>query len=143
MTITDFPHIIAALNGLSVVFLTIAHVHIRQGNRDKHRLAMIGALAASAVFLVFYVIYKANSGFAKFGGEGLVRPFYFTLLITHVIGAIVITGMVPVTVWRAIKGDFEKHRRIARYTWPLWMWVGISGVAVYVMTVHLFPFQGS
>ncbi len=143
MTITDFPHIIAALNGLSVVFLTIAYVHIRQGNRDKHRLAMIGALAASAVFLVFYVIYKANSGFAKFGGEGLVRPFYFTLLITHVIGAIVITGMVPVTVWRAIKGDFEKHRRIARYTWPLWMWVGISGVAVYVMTVHLFPFQGS
>lgn len=143
MNISDFPHIIAALNGLSVIFLTAAYVFIRQGNREKHKLTMIGALAASAVFLVFYVIYKANSGFAKFGGEGLVRPFYFTLLITHVLGAIIITGMVPVTVWRAIKGNFEKHRRIARYTWPLWMWVGVSGVAVYVMTVHLFPIQAS
>lgn len=143
MEISDFPHIIAALNSVSVLFLTIAYVYIRRGNRQMHKFAMMGALAASAVFLVFYVIYKANSGFAKFGGEGLIRPFYFTLLITHVLGAIIITGMVPVTVWRAIKGRFESHRRIARYTWPLWMWVGLSGVAVYVMTVHLFPYQGS
>lgn len=143
MEISDLPHIIAILNGVSVIFLTIAYIQIRQGNKENHKRAMIGALAASAFFLVFYLYYKANSGFARFGGEGLVRPFYFGLLITHVIGAIIITGMVPITVWRAVKGDFEKHRRIARYTWPLWMWVGLSGVAVYVMTVHLFPFQGS
>jgi len=143
MTVSDLPHIIATLNGISVLFLTIAYVQIKQGYKENHKRAMIGALAASALFLVFYLYYKANSGFAKFGGEGLIRPFYFGLLITHVLGAIVITGMVPVTVWRAIKGDFERHRRIARYTWPLWMWVGLSGVAVYVMTVHLFPYNGS
>lgn len=143
MEITDFPHIIAALNAVTVMFLTAAYVFIRRGDRQRHKVAMIFALAASALFLVVYGIYKANSGFAKFGGEGLIRPFYFTLLITHVLGAIVITGMVPVTVWRAVKGNFEKHRRIARFTWPLWMWVGLSGVAVYVMTVHLFPYQGS
>jgi len=142
MNISDFPHIIAALNGISVIFLTVAYVFIKRGDKQRHKTAMIGALATSALFLVFYVIYKANSGFAKFGGEGLVRPFYFTLLITHVLGAIAITGMVPITVWRAIKGNFEKHRRVARFTWPLWMWVGVSGVAVYVMTVHLFPYQG-
>lgn len=143
MDVSDFPHIIASLNGVSVIFLMTAFYQIRRGNHEGHKKAIMGALATSALFLVFYLYYKANSGFAKFGGEGMVRPFYFTLLITHVIGAIIITGLVPVTVWRAIKGDFEKHRRIARYTWPLWMWVGISGVAVYVMTVHLFPYQGS
>lgn len=103
---------------------------------------MICALIVSGIFLVFYVIYKANSGFAKFGGEGMIRPVYFTLLITHVIGAIMITFMVPITVWRAFKGNFVKHKAIARFTWPLWVWVGISGVTVYVMTVHLYPFQG-
>ena len=107
-----------------------------------HRKAMICALAISAFFLVFYVVYKANSGFAKFGGEGAIRPIYFTILITHVLGAILITFMVPITVWRALKGNFEKHKKIARFTWPLWMWVGISGVVVYAMTVHLFPYQG-
>ncbi|MBT4890251.1 MAG: DUF420 domain-containing protein [Rhodospirillales bacterium] len=142
MQISDFPHIIASLNGLSVLFLTVAFIYIRAGNREMHRKAMICALAISAFFLVFYVVYKANSGFAKFGGEGAIRPIYFTILITHVLGAILITFMVPITVWRALKGNFEKHKKIARFTWPLWMWVGISGVVVYAMTVHLFPYQG-
>ncbi len=143
MEIADFPHIIAALNALSVVCLSIGYVFIRQGKRAQHRVAMISALCVSALFLVFYVIYKANSGFAKFGGEGLIRPFYFTFLFVHVVGAIAITGLVPLTVWPALKGNFVKHRRIARMTWMLWMWVGISGVVVYVMTVHLFPYHGS
>ncbi len=141
MQITDFPHIIAGLNALSVIFLTAAFIYIKSGNREKHRLMMICALAISGLFLVFYLYYKANSGFAKFGGEGFIRPVYFTLLITHVFGAMMITVMVPITVWRAIKGNYEKHRKIARFTWPLWMWVGLSGVAVYVMTVHLYPYQ--
>ena len=143
MEIADFPHIIAALNALSVICLSVGYVFIRQGKRAQHRVAMISALCVSALFLVFYVIYKANSGFAKFGGEGLIRPFYFTFLFVHVIGAIAITGLVPLTVWPALKGNFVKHRRIARMTWMLWMWVGISGVTVYVMTVHLFPYHGS
>ena len=142
MEITDFPHIIAALNAISVLFLSAGYVFIRSGNREKHRIAMIGALSASTLFLGFYVYYKANSGFAQFGGEGLIRPAYFTLLILHVIGAMIITVLVPITVFRAFKGNFEKHKRIAKWTWPIWMFVGISGVAVYVMTVHLFPYPG-
>ena len=142
MEITDFPHIIAGLNALSVIFLCAGFVFIRRGDRTRHRAAMISALVVSGVFLVFYLYYKAHSGFAKFGGEGLIRPFYFTFLITHVLGAIAITGLVPFTMWRALSGNFEKHRRIARITLPLWIWVGVSGVGVYVMTIHLYPFQG-
>lgn len=141
MEIQDLPHLIAFLNGLSVVALTIGYVFIKSGNREKHRMAMIGALIASAAFLVVYLIYKANSGFAKFGGEGIIRPIYFTILIIHVIGAIAITFMVPVTVIRALRERFDAHKRIARFTWPIWMFVGISGVVVYVMAVHLFPYQ--
>jgi putative membrane protein len=93
----------------------------------------------SAFFLVIYVIYKANSGFAKFGGEGLVRPIYFTILVAHIVGAIAIVPLVPATLYRALKGRFEDHRRLARWTWPIWMYVGISGVVVYIMAVHLYP----
>lgn len=140
MEIQDLPHLIAALNALSVVFLAFGFYFIKSGRRDRHRAAMIGALAASAAFLVVYLIYKANSGFAKFGGEGFVRPVYFTILIVHVVGAIAIAFMVPVTVFRALKARFDQHKRIARYTWPVWMFVGISGVVVYVMAVHLYPY---
>ena len=143
MTITDLPHIMASLNSISVIFLTIAYMQIKRGNKENHKRAVLGALIASALFLIFYLYYKANSGFAKFGGDGSIRYFYFTLLITHLVGAIMITGMVPITVWHAIKGNHEKHRRIARYTWPLWMWVGLSGVVVYIMAVHLYPYNGS
>ena len=78
-------------------------------------------------------------GFAKFGGEGAIRPIYFTILALHVAGAIAIVPMVPITLWRALKGDFARHRKIARWTFPLWFYVGISGVVVYVMAVHLYP----
>ncbi|MEX2450752.1 MAG: DUF420 domain-containing protein [Rhodospirillales bacterium] len=141
-SINDLPHFIAALNGVSVIFLGFGYIFIRQGQWQKHRACMLGALAASAAFLVVYVIYKANSGFAKFGGSGWIRPVYFTILIVHVIGAIAILPLVPLTVYRALTQRFNLHRRIARWTWPLWMYVGISGVVVYVMAVHLFPYHG-
>lgn len=143
MEITDLPHVNAALNAASVVLLAKGFYHIRQGDKQRHRAAMIGALVVSVLFLVTYVIYKANSGFARFGGEGLIRPIYFTILIVHVVGAIAIVPMVPLTAWRAIKGNFDAHKRIARFTWPLWFFVGISGVVVYVMAVHLFPYTGT
>ena len=143
MQISDIPHVMAILNGISVIFLTIAYIQIKKGEIQNHKTSMIGALVASAIFLIFYVYYKANSGFAKFGGDGSIRYFYFTLLITHLIGAIIITGIVPITVWKAIKGNFKQHKWIARYTWPLWMWVGLSGIVVYIMTIHLFPYKGS
>ena len=140
LAIQDFPHVIAALNASSVVALSFGFFFIRTGDKARHRAAMLTALGFSFVFLIFYVIYKANSGFAKFGGEGLIRPIYFTILIIHVIGAISLVPLVPRVVFLALKGRFDAHRRIARWTWPLWMFVGISGVVVYVMAVHLYPY---
>ena len=137
--IQDLTHVMAALNSVSVVCLIIAYIFIRSGDRHQHRAFMIAALVVSALFLVFYVIYKANSGFAQFGGEGWIRPVYFSILVVHIFGAIAITPMVPLTVYRAWKGKFDQHRRLARWTYPLWLYVGVSGVVVYVMAVHLFP----
>jgi uncharacterized membrane protein YozB (DUF420 family) len=140
--IADLPHFNAAFNGISVAFLAAGYAFIRRGDRSRHKACMIGALAASAAFLVTYLIYHYNAGLARFGGVGIIRPIYFALLITHVVAAVAITPLVPVTVARALAGRFDRHRRIARWTWPLWMFVGISGVAVYAMAVHLFPYGG-
>ena len=137
--IQDVTHINAALNALSVFFLVLGYRFIRAGEREKHKFCMLVAVAVSGLFLVGYVIYKLNSGFAKFGGEGIIRPIYFTLLFIHVIGAIAILPLVPVTLYRALKGQFDKHKKFARWTWPLWVFVGVSGVVVYVMAVHLYP----
>lgn len=140
LEIQDLPHAIAALNGATVACLGAGYAFIKRGDKARHRASMIAALAFSAVFLVVYVIYKANSGFARFGGEGLIRPVYFTILIVHIAGAAAIVPLVPMTLMRALKGEFDRHRRIARWTWGLWMYVGISGVVVYVMAVHLYPY---
>lgn len=137
--VQDLTHVIAALNGATVICLGVGYAFIRRGDRRRHRAAMISALVVSALFLVVYVIYKANSGFARFGGEGAVRPVYFTLLVAHILGAIAIVPLVPMTLYRALKGRFADHRRLARWTWPIWMYVGVSGVVVYVMAVHLYP----
>jgi uncharacterized membrane protein YozB (DUF420 family) len=139
LQIVDLPHVNAALNGATIVFLAAGLAFIRSGRRAEHRACMIGALTVSVAFLVTYLVYHFNSGLAKFGGEGIIRPIYFTLLITHVAFAAVITPLVPITVYRALKGRFERHKRIARWTWPLWMFVAVSGVVVYVMAVQLYP----
>ena len=139
LTVTDLPHVNAALNGVTMVFLLAGYLFIRTGQPDRHRAAMIAALVASAMFLVTYLIYHFNAGLAKFGGEGMVRPIYFGILIAHVIGAVIITPLVPIMVWRAWRGRFDRHRALARWTWPMWMYVAVSGVVVYAMTVHMFP----
>ncbi len=140
LEVSDLPHFIAGFNAASVVCLFVGYVFIRRRDIDRHRLAMFGALVCSAGFLVVYVRYKANSGFARFGGEGVVRPIYFTILTVHVLGAIAITPLAPMLVWRAFTGRFPAHKRLARIVWPLWMFVGISGDVVYVMAVHLYPY---
>ena len=137
--VQDLTHAIAALNALSVAFLVAGRIFIGRGRIPAHRACMVSALAVSAAFLVVYVIYKAQSGFARFGGEGWVRPFYFAILAAHVAGAIAIVPLVPWTLVRALQGRFDAHRRIARWTWPIWVYVGASGVVVYVMAVHMFP----
>ncbi len=142
LTIADLPHVNALLNGATIVFLGLGFYFIRRSDRVRHRACMLGAVAVSIAFLVTYLIYHFNSGLAKFGGEGMIRPIYFAILIAHVLIAIVITPLVPITLFRALRGDFDRHRRIARWTWPLWMYVAVSGVVVYVMAIHLFPFAG-
>jgi len=137
--IQDLTHLNAALNAISVCFLLAGFYFIKSGERDRHRFCMLSAVAVSALFLVFYVIYKANSGFAKFGGEGVIRPIYFTILAIHVLGAMLILPLVPITLYRTLKGQFDRHRKFARWTWPIWVFVGVSGVFVYVMAVHIYP----
>lgn len=139
LDVQDLTHVIAALNGASAICLAFGYAFIRRGDRRRHHAAMISALVISALFLIVYVVYKANSGFAKFGGEGLIRLVYFTILGAHILGAVAIVPLVPATLYRALKGRFAEHRRLARWTWPLWMYVGVSGVVVYVMAVHLYP----
>jgi putative membrane protein len=143
MNYDQLVHTNALFNGISVVFLSLGYYFIKSGDRRKHRAMMISALVASALFLVSYVIYKLNAGFAQFGGEGPVRYVYFTILFVHVLGAIAIVPLVPITAIRALRERFDQHKKIARITWPLWMYVGISGVVVYAMAVHMYPYQGS
>ncbi len=138
--IQDITHVNAALNALSVVFLLLGYRYIRAGKREKHKTCMLIAVAISGLFLIGYVIYKLNSGFAKFGGEGWIRPAYFIFLAIHVVGAIAIVPLVPLTLYRALKGRYEQHKRLARWTWPIWVYVGVSGVVVYILAVHIYPY---
>ena len=136
-----FPHINAFLNALSAVFLIAGFYFIKSGDREKHRLCMLSALTVSAVFLVSYVTSKAIVGLdtVKFTAQGAVRWIYFFILGTHTILAIVITPFVLVTAWRALKGRFEMHRKLARLVFPVWLYVSVTGVLVYLLLYQLFP----
>jgi len=140
--ITTFPHILAGLNSATVGLLLAGFYFIRTGDRARHKAMMVSALFVAVLFLVIYVYYHANSGLAKFGGEGFIRTVYFTILIAHVLGAVTLTPLVPVLAYRALKGRFDAHKRLARWTLPLWLYVSISGIVVYVMALHIYPFTG-
>jgi len=137
--IQDLTHIIAILDGLMVITLLTGWHFIRAGNQVMHIRCMKTALVIAILFLVVYGIYKANSGFAKFGGEGPIRTFYFSFLAIHVLAAAISLFLVPMTVFRALRGKFDLHRKIARWALPVWLFVGITGVGVYLMAVHLYP----
>ncbi len=139
MNVHDLPTLNALLNGLSGVWLILGLVFIRQGNRDAHRKAMLGALVTSTLFLVSYLIYHAFAGSNRFDTEGGWRTLYLGILLTHTVLAVVILPLVLVTVARALRSNFEGHKRIARWTWPLWMYVSVTGVVIYLMLYHLDP----
>jgi putative membrane protein len=138
MNDSALPHLNAALNFTSFVLLVAALYQIRRGNVRTHRRLMLSALTVSGLFLVSYVVYHAQYGSVKFTGRGLVRPVYFFILVTHVILAAAIVPLVIVTLRRALAGDFARHRRIARWTYPLWLYVSVTGVVVYLMLYHWF-----
>ncbi|MGC8761000.1 MAG: DUF420 domain-containing protein [Bryobacteraceae bacterium] len=137
MDVRHLPALNALLNTASAILLVTGYRLIRQGRRDAHRAAMTAALIVSAVFLASYLVYHAQVGSVKFLKTGWIRPVYFTILISHTVLAACVAPMALVTVWRAWKGRFEKHRRLARITLPLWLYVSVTGVAVYVMLYRL------
>jgi putative membrane protein len=133
MTVHDLPTLNATLNATSAVLLTTGYVMIRLGHRDKHRLCMLAALVVSALFLTSYVVYHAQVGSVPFQGAGAIRTVYFAILISHVILAITIVPLVIITASRGLSARYDKHRAIARWTLPLWLYVSITGVVVYLM----------
>jgi uncharacterized membrane protein YozB (DUF420 family) len=137
VTWRDLPGLNAVLNATSAVLLLTGWWLIRHGRRHAHRVAMLSALATSTLFLVSYLAYHARVGSVRFTGEGAVRAAYLSILGTHTVGAAVIVPLVLVTVARALRGRYDAHRSLARYTLPLWLWVSVSGVVVYWMLYRL------
>jgi uncharacterized membrane protein YozB (DUF420 family) len=133
-----FPQINATLNGASAVLLLIGRNYIKHGRMAAHRAVMIAALVSSNLFLTSYVYYHWHVGSVHFQGQGWSRPVYFTILTSHTILAIVIVPMVIITLSRALRGRFDRHRAIARWTFPLWMYVSVTGVIVYFMLYQWF-----
>lgn len=137
--IADLPHYTAALNALTTVFLGLGYVFIRRRNSRAHRAFMLAAVASSGAFLAVYLTYHFNSGFTPFSGKGPVRALYFAVLIIHVAGSAALVFLAPVVLVRALRKRLKAHKRLARKAWPLWIFVSISGVAVYLMNVRLYP----
>ncbi len=133
-----YPVIDAVLNGTSAVLLLVGRGYIKRGRMAAHRAVMITALISSALFLTSYLYYHWHVGSVHFQGQGWSRPVYFTILISHTILAIAIVPLVIVTLSRALQERFDQHRRIARWTFPLWLYVSVTGVVIYVMLYHLF-----
>lgn len=137
--ISYLPHLNAFLNGSSAVLLLTGYSFIRKGNIAAHRACQISALVVSLIFLASYLTYHFNHGATRFAGQGLVRPLYFTILTSHTILAVVIVPLVIITFSRALRADFVRHRKIARITLPLWLYVCVTGVIVYLMLYQIYP----
>lgn len=133
------PHLNACLNGTSALLLITGFKFIRSRNVIAHRACQIAALCVSLLFLASYLTYHYHHGATRFLGTGLVRPIYFTVLTSHTILAIAIVPLVILTFYRAFRGDLSRHRRIARITLPLWLYVSITGVIVYLMLYQIYP----
>lgn len=138
MEIADLPALNATLNGLAAIFLVAGYAMIRRGERTLHKRCMLGALTASALFLTSYVIYHANAGSRPFQGEGPIRVVYFAILITHVVLAAAILPLALATTVRGLRSQFDRHVRIARWTLPLWLYVSVTGVVIYLMLYRLY-----
>jgi putative membrane protein len=133
MTVHDLPAVNATLNAVAGVLLCIAYVLIRQRRIDAHRRTMIAAFATSSLFLICYIAYHAQVGSVRFTRQGFVRPLYFTILITHVTLAATVLPLAIITLSRGLKARFAQHRAIARWTLPIWLYVSVTGVLVYVL----------
>ncbi len=137
MQITDLPALNASLNGLAALFLIAGFVFIRRGNAAAHRFAMLTAFACSIAFLVSYLFYHSQVGSVRFQGTGGIRTLYFTVLLSHTVLAALVPFMAAVTLYRALRERFDRHRAIARWTLPIWLYVSVTGVVIYWMLYRL------
>jgi uncharacterized membrane protein YozB (DUF420 family) len=138
-SLTDLPALNATLNATSTILLTAGYRFIRRRQITAHKRCMLAACATSALFLMSYLTYHYYVGSMPFRGQGWVRPLYFAILISHTILAAAIVPLVLITLFRAWKADFVRHARLARWTWPIWMYVSVTGVIIYMMLYQLFP----
>ena len=138
LQISDLPAVNATLNGISAVFLLTGYSLIRHGNMRLHKRCMLTAMAASTLFLISYVTYHVNTGSRPFPGLGMVRVLYFLILVTHVVLAATVLPLALVTTARGLRAQYDRHRRIARWTFPVWLYVSITGVVIYVMLYQVY-----
>jgi uncharacterized membrane protein YozB (DUF420 family) len=138
MQISDLPALNASLNTLATVFLVAGYLFIRRGRRHAHKRCMLAALTVSALFLISYVVYHANAGSRPFQGKGAVRVVYFAILIPHVLLAATILPLALVTTARGLRAQYGRHVKVARWTLPLWLYVSVTGVLVYLMLYRLY-----
>jgi uncharacterized membrane protein YozB (DUF420 family) len=137
MQIADLPTVNAILNSLSAIWLALGYFFIRQKKISAHRFCMLSALATSALFLISYLTYHYHAGSKPFTGQGAIRTVYFTILLTHTILAAAIVPMALITLFRALRKRFDQHKRIARWTLPLWFYVSVTGVIIYLMLYQM------
>ena len=133
MTLHDLPAVNATLNGISAILLVVAYLLIRARRIEQHRRVMLAAFATSSLFLICYLVYHAQVGSVRFTRQGFVRPLYFTILVTHVVLAAATLPLAIVTLSRGLKARYARHRAIARWTLPIWLYVSVTGVLVYVL----------
>lgn len=138
LSIASLPLVNATLNGIAAVLLVAGYAAIRSGHIRAHRAAMIAAFVTSALFLTSYLVYHAHAGSRPFPGHGPIRTIYFAILISHVVLAAAIPPLAAVTLWRALRGRFDRHVPIARWTLPLWLYVSVTGIVVYLMLYRLY-----
>ncbi len=132
------PAVNAILNGTAAVLIVTGIFLIKSGRQRAHRAVMIAAVISSSLFLVSYVTYHAHIGSKHFPGHGLARTIYFAILLTHTILAIIVVPLVLITLTRGLKSRFDRHRAIARWTYPVWLYVSVTGVVIYTMLYHLY-----
>ncbi len=137
LALADLPGVNATLNATTAVLLAIGYRLIRRGHRRAHRAVMLSAFCLSLLFLVSYVWYHAHAGTTRFAGSGWIRPVYFAILLSHTVLAAAIVPLVLVTLTRALRSDFPKHARLARWTLPVWLYVSVTGVVIYGMLYRL------
>ncbi len=139
MSITDLPALNACLNGTSTVFLTAGFLFIKSGHQIAHRNCMICALVSSTLFLASYITYHLNAGRTVFAEPQWFRPIYLFILLTHTVLAVVIVPLVIMSVSRAVRARWELHKKISRWTLPLWLYVSFTGVVIYLLLYKIFP----